>query len=274
MNEQIKLEEIYAPVSNHLRLLEEQLDHVIQNLCGTNNKEVLEHAFKIPGKRMRPALLLLSASAVNPKISLDIKAQLIQLSAAIELIHTASLIHDDVIDEDSIRRGQKTLNNVFGNKIAVLAGDILNSRAFLIISRQLPVVYHDRLAQMIETMGLAEIEQLKSTGTIPTKEEYLKIINGKTAVFIGNSCRFGAMLAGGSEKEITALENYGMNVGMAYQLIDDFIDQEIVSIQYDGLKEAEEYIKEAKNSLGVLEDTVYKQKLLNFSEYILAYASV
>lgn len=272
MIKKIKLEEVYMPISSQLILLEEELDNIVKSLCVSNVQNIFEHSFNIPGKRMRPALLLLSANAVNPTITLDDSAKAIQLSAALELIHTASLIHDDVIDGDLTRRGQKTLNNVFGNKLAVLAGDVLNSRAFLIISRQFPIEYHDRLAQMIETMSLAEMVQLRLADMLPSKEEYLNIIYGKTAVFMANSCRFGATLAGGSEDEIAALENYGINVGMAYQLIDDFIDKEPVSIQYEGLNEAEEYIYKATDSIRILDDSVYKQKLIDFLQYILNYA--
>lgn len=272
MIKKLNLEDIYTPISSYLVLLEEELDNTVQNLSITNNQNIFKHSFKIPGKRMRPALLLLSANAVNSRILPSDDFRLVQLSTALELIHTASLIHDDVIDEDLTRRGQKTLNNEFGNKIAVLAGDVLNSRAFLIISKNFPIEYHNQLTQMIETMSLSEIEQLGSLNGIFNKDSYLKIINGKTALFMGNSCRFGAMLAGGSEDEITALENYGINIGMAYQLIDDIIDKESVSIQYEGLKLAEEYANKAKHSISILKESVYKEKLIHFLDYILNYA--
>lgn len=272
MIKNIKIEEIYTPISGQLILLEESLENIIQNLCCTNIKNVFKHSFKIPGKRLRPALLLLSAQAVTQKSSPEVDFQLIQLAAALELIHTASLIHDDVIDTDLTRRGQKTLNNVFGNKMAVLAGDVLHSHAFLIIARQFPKEYQNRAVQMIETMCLAEMDQIGVADIFPSKEEYLNIINGKTASFMSNCCRFGANLAGASSSEIACLENYGLNFGMAYQVIDDYIDKDPVSIRHVGLKEADEYACQAKDSIRILEDTVYKQKLIDFLQYILNYA--
>lgn len=272
MEKNIQLKEIYEPIANSLTLLEGELDNTVNNLCAAHIQNVLKHSFRIPGKRMRPALLLLSAGAAANSKTDYLDSQLIKMAAALELIHTASLIHDDIIDDDMTRRGQKTLNNVYGNKLAVLTGDVLNSRAFLIISKEFPAEYHHRLAQMIEAMSIAEMEQIRLSNIFPSKNEYLNIISGKTAVFMANSCRFGAILSGGSKNEIEALENYGHYFGMAYQLVDDVIDKETVSIEYEGLKEAEEYVRKAKASINILKDTVYKQKLNDFLQYILNYA--
>lgn len=272
MIKNITLEEIYTPISNQLMLLEETLENSIQNICGTNVNSVFKHSFKIPGKRLRPALLLLSAQSINQKHTPEVDFQLIQLAVALELIHTASLIHDDIIDTDLTRRGQKTLNNVFGNKVAVLAGDVLHAHAFSIISGQFPKEYQNRTIQMIESMCLAEISQLGVVDILASKEEYLNIIDGKTASFTSNCCRFGANLAGASDSEIVCLENYGLNFGMAYQIIDDFIDKDPISIRHVGLEEAYKYACKAKDSLRTLEDTVYKQKLIDFLQYILNFA--
>lgn len=271
MLKKISIEETYKPIYNQLTQLEETLIGTIRSLCPPAVLDVFSHSFKIPGKRLRPALLFLSAKAINQELSFDTESKLIQMAVALELIHSASLVHDDIIDEDLTRRGQKTLNNRFGNKIAVLAGDALYSRAFLIIARQFPKDIEEQVIQMIETMCLSEMEQLRLSDVIPTREEYLKLIYGKTALFMADCSRFGADLAGGSNNDIICLEKYGLNFGMAYQIIDDYIDKDATSLKYTGLQDALHYAEEAKKSIAGLKDSIYKEKLIDFLYFILDY---
>lgn len=274
MLKKISLEETYKPITVQLSKLEEALMVTIRSLCPPTIQNVFSHSFKIPGKRLRPALLFLSANAVNQNLSSEIEAKLIEIAVALELIHSASLVHDDVIDEDLTRRGQKTLNNMFGNKIAVLAGDALYSRAFLIIARQFPKEYEEIVIQLIETMCLSEMEQIRLTDVIPTREEYLKLIYRKTALFMSDCCRFGASLACAGENEIACLENYGLNFGITYQMIDDYIDKDTTSLKYIGLHDARHYSEEAKKSIIGLKDSIYKEKLIDFLDFILNYSNV
>ena len=131
----MKFEEIYSPISDNLNLVEEELKKVGGNLSTNSLQEIIEYFFHIKGKRLRPILALLSAGMIDKNLSKGKNDQLLQFAVGIELMHSASLIHDDVIDGDLFRRGQSTLNNIYGKKVAVLAGDVVYSLAFTTISK-------------------------------------------------------------------------------------------------------------------------------------------
>lgn len=266
--------EIYKPISKDLLLVEEELKDIIKEFSFLSTKDTLEYFFKIPGKRLRPALLLLSARAVNSDISDVLEKRIIRMAAAVELIHAASLIHDDIIDEDMLRRGQKTLNNVYGNKIAVLAGDALYSRAFLMISSQFPKDFMQLITGMTENMSMAEIERVGGNALSYSKDMYYRLIRSKTAIFTAYSCRFGANLATSDEKVISSLENYGMNFGMAYQIIDDYADNDPIAARHIGQKESEVFALQSESCLHGLADSVYKTSLLHLIRYVLSIAHI
>lgn len=126
----LQFDDIYNPISNDLLLVEEELKKIRKNLSTNYLKEIIGYFFKIPGKRLRPILALLSSGLINNNLPQNTNNQLIKFATGLELMHSASLIHDDVLDNDILRRGQKTLNKVHGNKIAILAGDVVYSLAF------------------------------------------------------------------------------------------------------------------------------------------------
>jgi octaprenyl-diphosphate synthase len=127
----------HDPIKEELYEVEIVLKSIGKNITSTSSQDIFDHFFRIPGKHLRPTLILLCSNAINPCLNIRQKEQLIHLSVAVELIHSASLIHDDIIDGDLFRRGQKTLNNVYERKIAVLAGDTLYAKAFSILSNYL-----------------------------------------------------------------------------------------------------------------------------------------
>ena len=269
MVNKISIKEIYFPIKSQLEIMEKTLESTVKSLNKTKINNVFLHSFKIRGKRLRPALLLLCANAVSENSSEEIKDKLNQMALALELIHTASLIHDDIIDNDILRRGQKTLNSTFGNKAAVLAGDVLHAHSFLMIVELFSSEYHFRTIEMIKKMCLAEIKQLSFLKTKPSKKDYLEIKKGKTALFMSNCCRFGATISGASDLEIASFESYGLNFGMAFQIIDDYLDKDSIMKKNVGLKEAKEYINRAKDSLCTIKESVYKQKLEDLLKYII-----
>ena len=172
------------------------------------------------GKRLRPMLALLSARACGYK-----KQQHIDIAAIIEFIHTATLLHDDVVDESDMRRGKDTANNIWGNQAAVLVGDFLYSRSFemMVDVGQLPVM--QVLAQATNVIAEGEVLQLLNCNDADTTEKrYLDVIYSKTAKLFEAACRLGAILAERSEAEIQSMANYGMHLGTAFQIIDDILD--------------------------------------------------
>jgi len=178
------------------------------------------HLLRAGGKRLRPALFLLSAKtqAYNPE-------RLLPVAAALELIHMASLVHDDVIDEATTRRGRKTANAKWGNLVSVLAGDFLFAQAFASISHIADRRIIGALSQLVSNMCEGEITQFVNIfNPAQTEEEYLLRIQKKTADFLACACELGSYMANAGEVVIDGLKEYGYCIGMAFQITDDILD--------------------------------------------------
>jgi octaprenyl-diphosphate synthase len=178
------------------------------------------HIIAAGGKRLRPMLTLASARLCGYRGDRHIA-----LAAAVEFIHTATLLHDDVVDDSDLRRGLATANAVWGNKASVLVGDFLFSRAFelMVEDGALPVLSILSRASAIIAEG--EVLQLVTSNDVATTEAaYLEVINAKTAQLFAAASRIGAVVASRSEAEEQALESFGRNLGIAFQLIDDMLD--------------------------------------------------
>lgn len=179
-----------------------------------------QHILGWGGKRMRPLFLLLSADLCG--YTGDKRAV---LGAVIEAIHTASLLHDDVIDEAQTRRGKTASHVLWGNHMVILIGDYLYSNALRIAVGLKSQKVMDALSEATTRMTEAEILQLSKTGDPEiTEDEYFTIISGKTGVLISAACRIGAVLAGMPEEHETALRDFGLKAGIAFQLADDVLD--------------------------------------------------
>lgn len=182
--------------------------------------QMVNYILTCGGKRIRPLILLLSAKALQNK-----GHHPIQLAAVIELIHTATLLHDDVVDHSSLRRGHKTANTLWGNEASVLVGDFLYSRAFQIVvnldSKRLLNVF----AHATHYIAEGEILQLVHAHSPDTSEAlYFDIIQRKTAKLFEVAAELGVIPFSQEEQTIQALRSYGMDFGLAYQLIDDVLD--------------------------------------------------
>lgn len=172
------------------------------------------------GKRLRPLLIILSASFYPHS-----KASLVETCAAVELIHTASLVHDDIIDEGDKRRGMPTINNQWGNSMAVLTGDFLFARAFELLTRCREYQILELMTESISLMCEGEVEQAHQAWSTGKKEEdYLEQVYKKTAFFISACCRAGGLLVGMPQEEMDSLSCYGLHLGYAYQITDDLLD--------------------------------------------------
>lgn len=174
------------------------------------------------GKRLRPLLVLLSAAAQNNRCENTIK-----FAAVIEFIHTATLLHDDVVDISSLRRGRPTANEEFGNAPSVLVGDFLYTRAFqlLVQIENMDILKH--MADTTNTIAEGEVLQLTRAGNAATTEdEYMDVITRKTAILFAAACYGASTLAGASEDARMQQHNFGLNLGIAFQMIDDVLDYE------------------------------------------------
>ena len=182
--------------------------------------QVAEHIVAGGGKRLRPMLLLLAARALGHQ-----GADAQQLAAVVEFIHTATLLHDDVVDESDLRRGRKTANAVFGNAASVLVGDFLYSRSFQLMVELERLEVMKILADTTNAIAEGEVLQLLHIRNPDTDEPaYLKVIERKTAVLFAAATRLGALLAGADAATQQALHDYGMALGYAFQIADDVLD--------------------------------------------------
>ena len=174
------------------------------------------------GKRVRPALLILSTLAAG---GCDDKQGMIRLATVMEMLHTATLVHDDIIDNADLRRNRSSLNAKFGNQAAVLMGDWLYMSAFETALEERSLEILDILTNLTRKMTEGEIMQLTLIGDVEISEEqYFDVLRRKTAYLFSGCCEIGALLAGADIEQQMALRDFGMNLGIAFQLADDLLD--------------------------------------------------
>ena len=204
--------------AKNLFLLEEQIRQAIGE--DPFIYEACEPLFK-GGKRLRPMLFLLCA---NSKSDFP-PEKTMPLAVALELIHTASLVHDDIIDTSKKRRGVETANSKYGAQIAVLIGDYLFAKAFQLVAEN---NYNHEvttiLSKLVKNLCVGEITQDRSLYEVPTLNEYYTRINLKTAIFLSSCCQLGAIVAEMDKREVENLTAYGTGLGLAFQIIDDLLD--------------------------------------------------
>ncbi|MDF1794727.1 MAG: polyprenyl synthetase family protein [Thalassobaculaceae bacterium] len=178
------------------------------------------HIVASGGKRLRPMLTLAAAGLVGYE-----GERHVDLAACVEFIHTATLLHDDVVDESDLRRGQDTANAVWGNQASVLVGDFLFSRAFQLMVADGSLKVLKILSDASAIIAEGEVHQLVTTNDVETTEAaYLQVIESKTAVLFAAAAQIGAVVAERPQSEETALESFGRNLGVAFQLVDDVLD--------------------------------------------------
>jgi octaprenyl-diphosphate synthase len=184
-------------------------------------EKMSKHHLKSGGKRLRALLTLGSAKLSGYQLG----GRDVNLAACVELIHSATLLHDDVIDESSLRRGVKTTNSIWGNQSSILVGDYLLSRCFEIMVDDGDLEVLKLLSSTSAKIAQGEVLQLQHKGEADLLEDtYIDIINLKTAALFSAATKTGACLAGSNEKEKKALESYGKNLGLAFQIADDALD--------------------------------------------------
>jgi len=239
-------ETILAPVASELTLVEERLLYEI----GADVElisEIIRYVLKSGGKRVRPALLLLAAKLCGYSGG----SRNIDLAVVAEYMHAATLIHDDIIDRADKRRGLPSANCTWGSQASVLAGDFLYARSLqmLVIDGDLAVMraFADATVRMIE----GQVREGQNAGNLDlTDNEYLNIIMLKTAALISVACRTGALIAGRKAEEVAALTEFGLNLGIGFQLVDDALD--FVAEEYRLGKPVGNDFKEGKITFPVL----------------------
>ncbi|MCY7272294.1 MAG: solanesyl diphosphate synthase [Phormidesmis sp. CAN_BIN44] len=212
---------LFSPVEADLCVLTENL----KQLIGARHPilyAAAEHLFGARGKRIRPAIVFLVARATMPSQGITERHR--RLAEITEMIHTASLVHDDVVDESDMRRGIPTVHSTFGSRIAVLAGDFLFSQSSWYLANLDNLQVVKLLSEVIKDFAEGEIQQGLNRFSIMSIEAYLEKSYYKTASLIANSCKAAAVLSDLPEAQAQQLYNYGRHFGLAFQIVDDILD--------------------------------------------------
>jgi octaprenyl-diphosphate synthase len=213
------LASIQACIASDIEAVYGVIEHALHSEVTLVN-QVAHYIINSGGKRLRPMLVLLAAGLFG-----KVKAEHHQLAAVVEFIHTATLLHDDVVDESSKRRGKHTANSVFGNPASVLVGDFVYSRAFQMMVAVQNMRVMEILSHATNTIAEGEVLQLLNVHNADlTDADYLQVIRFKTAKLFEASAQLGAIISHASASDELALGQYGMHIGTAFQLIDDVLD--------------------------------------------------
>ena len=217
--ERVLKERVAALVGADLAAVETEIRQQLESSVGLI-QEMGGYIAGAGGKRLRPMLLLLAARLAGYR-----GPRSVRLACVVELLHTATLIHDDVVDQAPLRRGRPSANAQWGDDASVLVGDHLYSKSFAMLVRDNDRGVMETLARATVSMTEAEVFQLeRKRSGVTTEADYLKIITQKTASFISACCRIGALLGGIPAKQVDALTRYGLHIGVAFQISDDSLD--------------------------------------------------
>lgn len=210
---------IHSCISNDLRLVDNVIRQSLHSEVSLVN-QIAEYIINSGGKRLRPILVLLSGGLFG-----SLKPAHHQLAAIVELIHTSTLLHDDVVDESSKRHGKSTANAIFGNAASVLVGDFVYSRTFQMMVSIQNMRVMEVLSNATNIIAEGEVLQLLNINNADiTDEDYLKVIHYKTAKLFEAASQLGAIISNASMHDEAALSLYGMHLGTAFQLVDDILD--------------------------------------------------
>ncbi len=215
------LARLLAPIEQDLAAVSERLQTELRH-SDPFIDELAQHSFRLGGKRLRPALLLLTAQAAG-----EVNDSHRVLAAVVEMIHTATLVHDDVLDEADIRRHEATVNARWNNQTSVLLGDYLFTHAFYLASTLETTFGCRAIGRATNVVCEGELKQTAASGNFSlSREVYFQIIGAKTAALCACCCQLGAHYSGASEHLTKCLESYGNHLGIAFQIADDLLDLE------------------------------------------------
>ncbi len=213
------LQDIIRPIRKDLAAFDKKLDKYLSAESALITS-VIKHIMSAKGKRLRPAMLFLAARSGG-----YMSAKVVDAALSIELIHTATLLHDDVIDESDLRRGQETVNYRWNNLVSVLMGDFLFSRAFRIMVGTGSQELVASISHATERVSFGELRQVEEVANYDLEEpEYIKIICDKTASLFATACEAGPILKKASKTDRKRLYSFGENIGIAFQIADDLLD--------------------------------------------------
>ena len=238
---------IKRPILKHLDQVELLLNEEVSSDIKVSF-DVIKHLINKPGKRLRPSIVLLSALVLGKRIN----KRILSSAASVELLHNASLIHDDIVDQAEIRRGMKSANKIWGDHATVLVGDFLLARSLYLVNKCKSNDVMGSVTNAASELASGQILDIMISKRLVSFNEkiYFKMIKLKTASLISSSAEVGALLSTDDNSKIKKLKNYGRNLGISYQLIDDALDLRGSSKNMG--KNTMEDIKEGKVTLPML----------------------
>ncbi|OIO35179.1 MAG: hypothetical protein AUJ74_06970 [Candidatus Omnitrophica bacterium CG1_02_44_16] len=321
------LEEIYRPIKKDLAGIERTIKLNIASGANASVLKITDFLLRAGGKRLRPALVILSAKAALGSNRRTISGQVNKIASAVELIHLASLIHDDVVDHSQIRHNKPTVNSKWGDDVSIILGDYLYSVGFDLISSCRNFDILTCISQATRWMCEGELIQVCERDDFDIlKERYFAIIKNKTANLFAASCQAGVLAVGQNSTLQAILKEYGLNLGVAFQIVDDSLDligdmsslgkepgadfkmgeltlpvlnliselkncdkrRELISqknnvkafrevrkifINSHALRKTKEeagfYVRKAKDALGAVKDSLFKQSLFELADYVV-----
>lgn len=279
------LKQITASIQSELQDVEHRLQEEISAVAQAHSRvnkytefsdAATTHVLRARGKRLRPTLLLLAAKCVRGEEE-PLPTAVLQLAVATEIVHNASLVHDDVIDEAGLRRMRRSVNARYGNKVAILAGNVLYAHFFSLLEELDGLTAEKRLnllrlfTAVTKQMCFGEMheERMRAEKQAPSFDDYLAALNDKTAVLVAVSCEAGAIAADAPPWMSETLRDFGHDLGMAYQLLDDIADGDS---PYGNPEQcsaaAKRYLEGARASLDQLPDSEAARGLSAMIDYI------
>ena len=220
-----KNKEISNLANNELLLVMLELNKISEqhNSESNLNENIINHVLSIPGKQLRPSMTIISSKVWNE----DVDYKVIKMATAVELLHIATLVHDDTVDFADTRRGEKTASNIWGPHIAVLVGDFLFATSAEYVCDTESIRLIKQFASTISDLAKGELKEIENSNNVDSKiEDYLDVIFKKTGSLFATSSMSGALLGGAKEQDIKTLYSFGKNLGLGFQIYDDILDFE------------------------------------------------
>lgn len=239
----------------------EQFELELKNEFSSASKPmnaILQYMAESQGKRIRPVLVFLSARLFG-----EVNASTFRAARFVEMIHSATLLHDDVVDDDTERRGKPSANAKFGNHSAVLAGDFLFAKAVRLIANPADYQIMVEMLQAANAMSEGELIQSEAADAKLTATSYLDIITRKTAMLMRSSCASGALSVGANDVQVSRMAEFGLNLGIVFQMCDDMLDNDRPECVEYAKQLIPEYTEKALKALEGQPDNEFRQGLIN-----------
>lgn len=264
-----KIQTIFQPAEGFLALTSEEIIEAIENVETVPVRELLKYGLSQKGQMIRPSLVYFIAKALKENLSATELDALVHLACTIELLHTASLVHDDIIDDSDVRRGSETINKRFGIGNAVLVGNTFYLIAFDLANKHLSKPQVDSIIKAASDMCCGEVLQQCYKGRLLPNDVYFDIISKKTSSIMKYACRESAGIIGASSEEILKMQELGESLGILYQLSDDYKDMDVnLGLDFDYKLQALNYINKADVIISSLCESSFKDTFKAFLGFL------